>query len=240
MEEAIGTLCACISSGPDWLYVLAQLYEGSNHTPLPKDKHLGVLPKGKADESPYGQISQLEVCQLLSTGPRVVYPVGLNRHDQPVTIDLPEPLHNGSSITTDEHPHLRIDIPILSLKDPECTNWPLGGAHAIPTATTPKTPWKPRISLRAAVDDLLKWGIVDNYSCESEHSTMGKEAATETDMSLSHKVEVPAPPMDTSSQVSVEEGEASLESNPINVSPTTAAALKVQWQTSLSFRRMPT
>ena len=52
---------------------------------------------------------------------------------------------------------------------------------------------------------------------------MGKEAATEADMSLFHKMEVPALPMDTSSQASVEEGEASLESNPINVSPTMAA-----------------
>ena len=69
MEEAIGTLSACISSGPDWPYVLAQLYEGSNHTPLPKGKHLGILPQGKAEESPYGQISQLEVHQLLSNGP---------------------------------------------------------------------------------------------------------------------------------------------------------------------------
>ena len=69
MEEAIGTLSACISSGPDWPYALAQLYEGSNHTPLPKDKHISVLPQGKVKESPYGQISQLEVCQLLSTRP---------------------------------------------------------------------------------------------------------------------------------------------------------------------------
>ena len=81
MEEALGTLSACISSGPNWPYVLAQLYEGCNHTPLPKDKHLGILPWGKA-ESPYGQISQLEVCQLLSTRPQVIYPVGLNRGDQ--------------------------------------------------------------------------------------------------------------------------------------------------------------
>ena len=36
-------------------------------------------------------------------------------------------------------------------------------------------------------------------------------------------MEVPAPPIDTSSQASVEEGEASLESNPVNVSPTAAA-----------------
>ena len=73
MEEALGTLSACISSGPNWLYVFALLYKGSNHTPLPKDKHLGVLPQGKAEESPYGQISQLKVCQLLSTGPQVIY-----------------------------------------------------------------------------------------------------------------------------------------------------------------------
>ena len=104
MEEALGTLSACFSSGPDWLYVFAQLYEGSNHTPLPKDKHLGVLPWGKVEESPHGQISQLEVCQLLSARPRVIYPVGLNGCDQSVTIDLPEPLHSGSSITTNTPP----------------------------------------------------------------------------------------------------------------------------------------
>ena len=45
MEEALGTLSTCISSGLEWPYVLAQLYEGSNHTPLPKDKHLGILPQ---------------------------------------------------------------------------------------------------------------------------------------------------------------------------------------------------
>ena len=51
MEEALGTLSACVSSGPDWPYVLAQLYKGSNHTSLPKDKHLGILPQRKAEES---------------------------------------------------------------------------------------------------------------------------------------------------------------------------------------------
>ena len=147
MEEAVGTLSACISSGLDWPYVLAQLYEGSNHTPLPKDNHLGVLPKGKVEESPYGWISQLEVCQFLSTGPQVVYLVGLNGGDQPITIDLPELLHSSSTITTDKHPHMRIDIPLLSPEEPEHTTLPLGGVHAIPTATTPKTPWKPQISL---------------------------------------------------------------------------------------------
>ena len=222
MEEALGTLSACIPSGPNWSYVLAQLYEGSNHTPLPKDKHLGVLPQGKV-ESPCGQISQLKVCQLLSTGPWVIYLVGLNGSDQPVTINLPELLHSGSSVTTDEHPYMRIDIPLPNPEVPECTTPPLGGAKATPAATVPKTPWKPRITLMAEVNDLLNRGMADDYNSKPEHSAMGKEAATEADMPLPHKAEVPAPPVDTSSQASVEEVVATLKSNPINVSPTMAA-----------------
>ena len=112
-----------------------------------------------------------------------------------------------------------IDIPLLSPEKLECTTQPLGGAHPIPAITTPKTPWKPRISLRAEVDALLKWGMADDSSCKSKHSTTEKAAATDAVISLFHKVEVSAPPIDTSSQASVEEGEASLESNPVNVSP---------------------
>ena len=61
MGEALEILSTSISHESDWLYVLTQSYEGTNHAPLPKDKCLGVLPQGKA-ESPCGQISQLEVC----------------------------------------------------------------------------------------------------------------------------------------------------------------------------------
>ena len=64
--------------------------------------------------------------------------------------------------------------------------------------------------------------MVDNYNCKSEHSATGKEAAREADMPPPKKAEVPAPPLDTSSQVSVEEVETSLESNPLNVYPTVA------------------
>ena len=222
MEEVAGTLSTCISSRPNWLYALAQLYEGSNHTPLPKDKHIGILPQGKVEENPYGQISQLKVCQPLSTEPQVFYPVGLNGGNQPVTITLPELLHSSSSITTNKHPHMGIDIPLLSPEEPEHTTVPLGRVHPIPAITTSKTPWKPRISLRVEVNALLKWGMADDSSHESEHSTTEKAAATDSVISLSHKVEVSAPPIDTSSQASVEEGEASLESNPVNVSTTAA------------------
>ena len=57
MKEAVGTLSAYISNGPNWPYAFVQLYKGSSCTPLPKDKHLGILPQGKVEESSYGQIS---------------------------------------------------------------------------------------------------------------------------------------------------------------------------------------
>ena len=149
--------------------------------------------------------------------------MGLNGGNQPVTITLPELLHSGFSVTSDKQPHMWIDIPLLSPEEPECTTLPLGGVHAIPSVTTPKTPWKPRISLMAEVDDLLKWGMVDVSSHESEHSTSENTAAAEAVMSLSHKEEIPAQPIGTSSEASMEDGKASLESNPVNISPTMAA-----------------
>ena len=87
---------------------------------------------------------------------------------------------------------------------------------------TPKPPGKPRISLRAEVNDLLDWAMADDSSHELEHSAAGKVATAEAVMSLSHKSEAPALPIDTSSKASVEEGEASLERNPVNISPTVA------------------
>ena len=111
MEEAVEKLATCPSSGTNWPYALAQLYEGSGHLPLPKGKHLGILPQGKAEETSHGQISQLNICQLLSASPQVVYPSDLNGHDEPIITTLPEPLSSSVSIIASEHPYLEIDIP---------------------------------------------------------------------------------------------------------------------------------
>ena len=125
MEGVVETLSACPSSGTDWPHALAWLYEGSCHAPFPKDKHLGILPQGKAEETPCGWISQLEVCQLLSTGPQVVYPVGLNGHDEPIITTLPEPLSNGVSIITSEHLYLGLisPIPFGGIRHQSTTYW---------------------------------------------------------------------------------------------------------------------
>ena len=69
MEEVIRKLTACTSSGTDWPYALVWLHEGNCQVPLPKEEHLGILPQRGVEAVPCGQISQLEVCQLLATGP---------------------------------------------------------------------------------------------------------------------------------------------------------------------------
>ena len=75
----------------------------------------------------------------------------------------------------------------------------------------------------AEVDKLLTQGMAEDYYHEPEHSTMAKEFATKTDTSPPLKTEVPALPLDTSSQASVAETEASMESNPVHDSPTAVA-----------------
>ena len=224
MKEAVGTLFPYISSGPNWPYTLVQLYEGSSHTPLPKGKHLGILPQGKAEESPCGQISQLKVCQLLSAGPQVVYPVGLNGNNEPATTTLPELLHSSASVTTNEHPYMRINIPPPPLEEPECTTSPVDEVHINPAANSPKTPPKPRVSIAAEVDDLLTQAMADESSHKSEHCPIGKAATVEAVASPPHKSEASPLPVDTSSQARMEEAEASLEGLPANVSPSPLSA----------------
>ena len=81
MEEVVKMLTACTSSGTNWPYTLAQLHNGTCHVSLPKDGHLDILPQRGVEEAPCGQISQLKVCQLLATGPQVIYFTGLNGQD---------------------------------------------------------------------------------------------------------------------------------------------------------------
>ena len=47
MVEALEILSSITSEGSDWPYVILQLYEGANHMPLPRDKHICVCPRGR-------------------------------------------------------------------------------------------------------------------------------------------------------------------------------------------------
>ena len=190
--------------------------------PLPKDKHLCVLPQEKV-ESPSRQISQLKIHWLLSAGPWVVFPRELNGGDQSVTINLPESLHTSSSVTTDEYPYIEVNISMSVTEEQDHTTLPLGGKHDTPTITQPKTPWKPRVTLMAEVSNIIDWGMMDNYDQELEHSVTVEIPTTEADASPPMKTEMPVLPLDTSSQASAAETEASMESNPISTLLTAVA-----------------
>ena len=49
MADALDTLATFAYEGPDWPYILIQLYEGANHMPLLANKHLGVLAQEKME-----------------------------------------------------------------------------------------------------------------------------------------------------------------------------------------------
>ena len=50
MEEVVESACTC--SWTHWPYALARLHEGTHHMPLPKDRHLGMLPQRGVEETP--------------------------------------------------------------------------------------------------------------------------------------------------------------------------------------------
>ena len=155
MEEVVEKLTACTSSGTDWPYTLVQLHKGTHHAPLPKDGHLGVLPQRGAEEAPCWQISQLEVCQLLVTGPQVIYPIGLNGQDEPIITSLPEPLASSVSLTASKPTYLGIDIPSPLVEGPDQKIPPLGEVSTILVASPHKSPLKLEGSMTVEVRDLL-------------------------------------------------------------------------------------
>ena len=75
-----------------------------------------------------------------------------------MTIDLPKSLHMGSSVITDEYPYIEVNIPTLVLEEQGNATSPLGMKHDTATANQPKTPWKPRITLRVEVNNLIDHG----------------------------------------------------------------------------------
>ena len=119
IEEVVEKLTTCTSSGTNCPYALAQLYESPCHAPLPKDGHLDILPQRGVEETSCGWISQLKVCQLLATSPQVIYPEGLNGHDEPIISPLPEPLASSVSLTTGKHINLGIDILSPPMEEPD-------------------------------------------------------------------------------------------------------------------------
>ena len=177
--------------------------------------------RGKLKETSCGQISQLGICQLISTGPQVVYPIALNGQDEPFITTLPELLSSSISIIASKHLYLGINIPPMEESDTKAP--PIGEASITLTTSPHKSPLKLEGSMTTEVNDLLDQAIMEVSSCESKHSSLGKITTAAVTTSPPQKSEVSLPPIDTSSQTSIKEAEASLEDIPTNISPIAAA-----------------
>ena len=104
------------------------------------------------------EVSQLEICQLLSSGLQVVYPVGLNGHEIPLITSLPESLANGTNLPGGEPIYLRVDILQSIAEGLEQKVFPPGNHPSILMAspikaTLPKV--KREVSMTMEVRDLL-------------------------------------------------------------------------------------
>ena len=214
MEEAVKELTTCPSSGADWPYTLAWLYEGPHHAPLPKDGHLGILPQRGVEETPCGWISQLEVCQLLAAGPQIIYPVGLNGHDDPIITTLIELLASSVSLTANKYIHFGIDIPSPPVEELDQKILPLGKVSTILIASPCKSSPKLEGSMTTEVSNLLSQAVLEVSSCESEHSSPRRPTPVVVLTTSHQKPEGQLWLVDTSCQASVKEAEASLGGHP--------------------------
>ena len=224
MEKVVKKLTDCTSSGTDWFYTLVWLHKGTCHVPLPKEGHLGILPQRGAEATPCGQISQLEVCQLLVVSPQVIYPVGLNGQDEPVITSLPEPLASSINLTAGKPIHFGIDIPSPPMEEPDQKIPPLGEVSTIIVASPHKSPPKLEGSMTMEVRNLLSQAILETSSCGFKHSSPRRPTRAEVPMTPPQKPEGPPKPVDTSSQVSTKVMEASLEDIPTSISPIAAVS----------------
>ena len=165
MEEVVKQLTALISTWPDWPYALVKLNTDAHHVPLPKEGHLSILVEGGTSGATCRWISQLDICQLLSSGSHVVYPVGLNGCEVSVITSLPKLLAKGTTMLRGKPIYLPVDILQSSAKGQESKALS-PGSHSIPilTASPIRAPllktagW---VSMTMEVRELLSWVALD-------------------------------------------------------------------------------
>ena len=174
MEEAVKQLTPLISTGPNWSYALVWLNGDACHMTLPREGHLGIMVEGSTSSSTCRRISQLEVCQLLSLGSQIVYPVGLNGCEVPVIALLPELLAKGTNLLRGETIYLQVDILQSTVKGPELKAPPLDGQLTpILTASPIRAPppkVEGQVSMTTEVRELLSWAVLDSSGYASGSS----------------------------------------------------------------------
>ena len=113
-----------------------------------------------------GRSANLKSANYLLLAPQVLYPIGLNGHDEPVITTLPELLDNGTNLIASKHIYLGIDIPSPPVEEPDQKMPPLKDIPTILVTSPPKSEG----SMTMEVSNLLSRAVLEASSCESQHS----------------------------------------------------------------------
>ena len=174
------------------------------------------------------RVSQLEVCQLLSSGSWVVYPVGLNGCEVPVIASPPESLTKGINLLRGKPIYLKVDIPQSIVKGPKLKAPPLGSHSSSFLITSPIRPpplkAEGEVSMTMEMRELLSQVVLDTSELISGNSTPKRWEPMVLVTPLLTKPKDFPQPVDTSSQMSAlddaEMEDTSLEEIPTPSSPT--------------------
>ena len=228
VEEAVKQLTSLVSTGPDWPFTLVQLNSDTCHVPLPREGHLSILPEGGTSSATYRRVSQLEVCQLLSSGSQVIYPVGLNGCEVPMIASLPKSLARGANLLGGKPIYLKVDILQSIAEGPELKALPSDDHSSCILMASPIRAPPPKVerevSMTMEVRDLLSQVGLDTSGHISGNSIPRRLDSVVLLTPLSTKLGDFPRPVDSSSQVSTpinaEMGDTSLEEIPTASSPT--------------------
>ena len=231
MGEAVKLLTLLTLTGSDCPYALVQFSGDTCHALLPKEGQLSVqVAEGTASAS-CRRVSQLQVCQLLSSGSQVVYPAWLNGCDVPLITSPPEPMAKGINLLSSNPIYLKVEIPLPNMEGPELKAPPLGGHSPSTLVASPIRPPLPKageeVSMTMEVRELLSWAGL-NMSEHTGSSTPKRQEPVVLVTPLLTKLEGFPKPVNMSSRVSApDDGEmedASLEEILAPSSPTAEAS----------------
>ena len=228
MEEAVKQLTAQVFTRPDWPYPLVWLNGYTCHVPLPREGHLSILVEGGTSIATSGRVSHLEVCQLLSSGSQVIYPVGLNGCEFSVIASPPKSLAKGTNLLGGKPIYLKVDMLQSIMEGPKVKVPSPGSQSSLLSPSPVRTPLpkvEGEVSMTMEVRELLSQVGLDMSGHASGNSTPKRIEPIVLVTPLPTKLEDFPWPVDTSSQVSAPDNadmeDASLEEIP-TVSPPTA------------------
>ena len=175
VEESVKQLTPLISTGHNCPYALVWLNGDAHHVPLPRAGHLSILVEGSTSSVACRRISQLEVCQLLSSGSQAIYLAGFNGCEVSVITSLSKLLAKGTTMLGGEPIYLPVDILQLTMKGQEPKALSLGSLSVpIPTTSPIRAPLptvEGQVSMTTEVRELLSQVVLDTSGHASGSTT---------------------------------------------------------------------